>query len=78
MKIEAAGDKGRRAKGKTMEVRIEGKKLVITIDMEAPVPSKTGKTTIIASSHGNQKTAIMIEGEPLQVGVNAFAVRKQP
>jgi hypothetical protein len=78
LKIEAAGDKGRRAEERNdmMSAKIEGKKLIITMDLEIPVPSKTGKTIIIATSHGNQKTDILIDGQPLTIGVNAYAAKK--
>ena len=59
-----------------MTVEIKNNKLVITIDMNPkPIPSSTGKTLVVASSHGNQATTAMIEGKPIIVGVNAY-IRK--
>ena len=55
-----------------MKVTVEGTELVIRIPMTKPVPSSTGKTMSVASSHGNQKTDVMIEGKPVIVGVNAY------
>jgi hypothetical protein len=59
-----------------MQVELKNNKLVITIDVNAkPTPSASGKTLVVASSHGNQQTTVTIDGKPLIVGVNAY-VRK--
>ena len=51
----------------------EGKqKLVITVDLEKPTPSSSGKTLVVASSRGNQATEVSIEGKPVIVGFNAY------
>jgi len=55
-----------------MQVEITGNKLVITADLETPSPSASGKTLVVASSHGNHKTAVTIEGKPVIVGLNAY------
>ena len=55
---------------------IKGKVLVIEIDIEGePTPSATGKTMIVASSHGNQATKATVNGQPVIVGVNAYLRR---
>ena len=41
----------------------EGDTLVIRIPIEAPKPSSTGKTLVVASTRGNQKTGIQIDGK---------------
>ena len=52
---------------------IKGKKLIIEVDMEdSPKPSSSGKTKIVASSHGNQTTTVLVEGKPVVIGVNAY------
>jgi hypothetical protein len=57
-------------------VEIKDKKLIITIDMNpTPVPSASGKTLVIASSHGNQATTATIDGKSIIVGINAY-IRK--
>lgn len=59
-----------------MQVELKNNKLVITIDVNAkPTPSASGKTLVVASSHGNQQTTVMIDGKLLIVGVNAY-IRK--
>lgn len=56
-----------------MKAEIIGTNLVITIEMEdRPRPSATGKTLVVASSHGNQPTGAVVDGQPVIVGVNAY------
>lgn len=56
-----------------MKVTIEGNELVIRIPAEKnPSLSKTGKTKIVASSHGNQKTGVQVNGQEVIVGLNAY------
>jgi len=53
--------------------KIEGNNLIITVPKNAtPVPSATGKTRIVASSHGNVATTLMVDGKPVIVGVNCY------
>ena len=58
-----------------MNVEIKGNKLVIEIDMQAPTPSSSGKTLVIATTHGNVATECMIDGQPLTIGLNAYIHR---
>jgi len=55
-----------------MKVEIQGNDLIITIEMQKPTPSASGKTLVIASSHGNQTTTATIDGKPVVVGLNAY------
>ncbi len=55
-----------------MKVEIKGKELIITVEMQTPTPSASGKTLVIASSHGNQTTTAMFEGKPVIIGLNAY------
>ena len=57
-----------------MNVKIEKKQIVITLPI-APRPSKSGKTTVIASTNGNIPTGIEFDGELVTIGVNAY-IRK--
>lgn len=48
---------------KNVETEVKGNKLHITVDLTQDFgPSKTGKTTIIASSEGNQKIGDVVMG----------------
>ena len=39
-----------------MKAEIVGKNLVITVPLTDPTPSASGKTLVVASSHGNKET----------------------
>jgi hypothetical protein len=55
---------------------IEGQYLVIRVPMNPkPALSATGKTLVVASSHGNKQTEVVIDGKPVIVGVNAYIGR---
>jgi hypothetical protein len=59
-----------------MKVTIEGGELVIRLPLHnPPVPSTSGKTLIIDSTRGNQKTEAVVNGQPVTVGVNAYIAR---
>ena len=55
-----------------MEVEIKDNKLHIEIDLETPTPSSSGKTLVVASTHGNTVTNAMIDGKPVIIGLNAY------
>lgn len=59
-----------------LTAKIEGpkgkQKLVITIDLETPKPSASGKTLVVASTHGNMVTEAEVNGKPLTIGLNAY------
>jgi hypothetical protein len=53
--------------------KIVGNKLVIEIPMNpVPVTSATGKTLVVASTHGNKTTEAQVQGKNVVVGVNAY------
>ena len=59
-----------------MKATIENGELVIRLPLnKTPVPSGTGKSLVVASTHGNQKTDAVINGQPIIVGVNAYITR---
>jgi len=55
-----------------MKAEIKGNVLVIEIEMTKPTPSASGKTLVVASTHGNQPTAAQVNGKPVIVGLNAY------
>jgi hypothetical protein len=63
-----------------LTVTREGDTLVIRLSIQAPTPSASGKTLVVASTRGNQKTSLRVEGKDLYLGVNAYvyAVPKEP
>ena len=56
------------------EVKIdeEAKTLTLVLDLQEPTPSASGKTLVVATTHGNQPTDATVNGKPLIVGVNAY------
>jgi hypothetical protein len=59
-----------------MEAKIENGKLLISIPVAAqPRPSTSGKTLVVASTQGNVKTNVMVDGKPLTIGLNAYIGR---
>ena len=58
-----------------MKVKVENGKLIIEIEMQKPTPSTSGKTLVVASTHGNVQTEATIDGKVITVGVNAYIRR---
>lgn len=54
----------------------ENRKLVITIDMQEPSLSTSGKTLVVATSRGNQTTDAVVDGQKVVVGLNAYIYKK--
>jgi hypothetical protein len=55
-----------------LSVTRDGDTLVIRIPIQTATPSASGKTLVIASSRGNQKSGLQIDGKDVYVGVNAY------
>ena len=58
-----------------MKAEIKDGQLIITIPINDPRPSASGKTLVVATSGGNQATAAVVNGKPVIVGVNAYIQR---
>lgn len=58
-----------------LKVEIKDNKLFIEIDLEKPTPSSSGKTLVVASTHGNTVTSAEVEGKPVTIGLNAYIKR---
>jgi hypothetical protein len=58
-----------------MKVEITGNNLVITIPLQAPTPSASGKTLVVATTSGNKETEVKIDGKPVVIGLNAYIKR---
>lgn len=55
-----------------VDIQVKDGKAIITIDLKAEHgPSKSGKTTIVASTGGNQQ----IPGTDVTLGLNAYKKR---
>jgi len=55
-----------------MDVKIENGKLIISIEMQEPTPSASGKTLVVATTHGNMATDVEIAGKKVVIGLNAY------
>ena len=56
-----------------LNAKIEGTELVIRVPLySTPKLSATGKTLVVATSHGNVATSVEVDGMPVHVGVNAY------
>jgi hypothetical protein len=61
------------AQVKKLTATIEDGYLVIRVPLNpTPTRSSTGKSLVVASSHGNKQTELEIEGKPVIVGCNAY------
>ena len=58
-----------------MTAEIKNGNLIITIPMNEPRPSASGKTLVVASSGGNRPTTAEVSGKPVIVGCNAYIHR---
>lgn len=57
-----------------MNCKIEGSNLVLTVPLNPKPypPSSTGKTRIVATTHGSQPTGVHVDGKPITVSLNAY------
>jgi hypothetical protein len=61
-----------------MKAAIVGEVLVVVLPLNNPIEeSASGKSMVVASSHGNQRTAVKIENGNLIVNANAYVRRKK-
>jgi len=61
------------ARPKNLTASIEDGFLILKIPMNpTPLRSATGKTLVVASTHGNKETEVRVEGQSVFVGVNAY------
>jgi hypothetical protein len=62
-----------------VKVSIENGELVIRLPLnKPPEPSQSGKTLVIASTHGNQRSDVTVDGQPVTVGVTAYISKRRP
>jgi len=55
-----------------MKAEIKNNQLTITIDLQTPTLSASGKTLVVASSKGNKVMDVMVQGKPVTIGLNAY------
>lgn len=50
----------------------KAKTLTIVMSLDEPKASQSGKTVVIASTHGNAAAGCEYDGKPITIGVNAY------
>lgn len=55
-----------------MIASIKDNTLHIAIPLQAPRPSSSGKTLVVATTGGNVTTTATVEGKPVTIGLNAY------
>ena len=48
------------------------KTITIVMDLDAPRPSASGKTLVVASTRGNARSEAVVNGKAVVIGVNAY------
>lgn len=61
-----------------MEAKIRNGNLIITLPLEEPRPSASGKNLLIASSRGARLTTARIDGKIISAVVSAFIPKDEP
>jgi hypothetical protein len=55
-----------------MKAKLQGKNLIIELQLQTPKPSTSGKTVVVASSHGVRQSAVKVNGKTVYVAASAF------
>jgi len=58
-----------------MKTEIKDNSLVITIPLQPPHPSKSGKTLLVATTNGNKASTAVVDGKPVVISVNAYIAK---
>jgi len=57
------------------KIDAEAGKLTLVLKLQEPTPSASGKTLVVATTHGNVSSGVKLNGQDVIVGVNAY-IRK--
>jgi len=58
------------------EIDEDSKTLTLVLDLQEPTPSASGKTLVVATTHGNVPSEIQVNEKPVIIGVNAYIPAK--
>lgn len=58
-----------------MKAEIKNNQLIVTIDLQTPTLSASGKTLVVASTKGNKVTEVVVQGKPVTIGLNAYITK---
>ena len=63
----------RKAEGNRIKAKIEKGRLIISLPVQPDgTVSKSGKSIVIATTNGFATTDLIVEGEPVKIGLNAI------
>ena len=57
------------------KIDAEAGTLTLVLKLQDPAPSASGKTLVVATTHGNVSSGVKLNGQDVIVGVNAY-IRK--
>ena len=57
---------------KEAKIDNESNTITLVLDLQEPTPSASGKTLVVATTHGNVPSDVRMNGNPVIVGVNAY------
>ena len=61
-----------------MKVEVKNGRLLISLKLQKPIPSRTGKTLLVASTRGVRRSKVTIAGKPVRYIANAFIDLERP
>jgi hypothetical protein len=67
-----------KCEGENMKAEIRGDRLLISLPLQKPTPSKSGKSLVVASTRGTKKAKIKIRGRSLRVNAIAHIKNGHP
>ena len=57
---------------KSATIDEKARTITLVMDLDTPAPSKSGKTLIVASTHGSAASTAAVNGQPVIVSVNCY------
>jgi hypothetical protein len=57
---------------RNVKIDEKAKTFTITMDLETPRPSSSGKTLIVATTGGGTSSDAIVNGKPVTINVNAY------
>ena len=58
--------------GVAVTIDEKARTLTVVVDLQEPTRSASGKTLVVASTHGNVVTTATVQGRPVTLGLNAY------
>ena len=61
-----------------MKVEVKNGRIIISLKLRKPAPSKSGKTLLVASTRGVRRSGVKVTGRWVRVNANAFIDGNHP